>query len=87
MGCDEPGRLLLNEDSSALDTIATSVHNSLTLKEAYGITLHTVSGITAFDIAIVYLMDEKPIELYPEHTGGSTEEYIRKAAHPIQGVT
>jgi PAS domain S-box-containing protein len=80
---------LINKDLSALNTIATSVHRSLTLKEVYSIALDTVLGITAFDIAMVYLVDENTNEAVLQAHRGLTEDYIRRAGRILypKGVT
>ncbi|HZX13219.1 MAG TPA: CHASE3 domain-containing protein, partial [Thermodesulfobacteriota bacterium] len=70
---------LVNEDLSALNTIATSVHRSLDLKEVYNIALDAIIGITAFDIIVIYLVDENTNEAVLQAHRGLTEDYIKRA--------
>jgi two-component system, sensor histidine kinase and response regulator len=80
---------LANEDLSVLNTVATSVHKSLSLKKVYDIALDAVLGITAFDIIMIYLVDESTNEAVLQAHRGLTEEYIRRAgriSYP-KGVT
>ena len=70
---------LVNEDLSALNTIATSVHRSLDLKEVYNIALDAIIGITAFDIIMIYLVDENTNEAVLQAHRGLTEDYIKRA--------
>ncbi len=70
---------LVNEDLSVLNTIATSVHKSLNLKEVYNIALDIVIGITAFDIIMIYLVDENTKEAVLQAYRGLTEDYIKRA--------
>jgi len=70
---------LVNEDLSVLNTIATSVHKSLSLKEVYNIVLNAVVEITAFDIIMIYLVDEDTNEAVLQVHRGLTEDYIKRA--------
>src|SRR3990172_8729636 len=70
---------LVNEDLSALNTIATSVHRSLDLKEVYNIALDAIIGITAFDIIMIYLVGENTNEAVLQAHRGLTEDYIKRA--------
>src|ERR1700758_5539038 len=70
---------LINENLSVLNTIATSVHKSLNLKEVYDIALDKVLGITAFDIIMIYLVDENTNEAVLQAHRGLTEDYIKRA--------
>ena len=70
---------LVNEDLSILNTIATSVHKSLDLKEVYNIALDAIIGITAFDIIMIYLVDENTNEAVLQAHRGLTEDYIKRA--------
>jgi len=70
---------LVNEDLSILNTIATSVHRSLNLKEVYNIALDAIIGITAFDIIMIYLVGENTNEAVLQAHRGLTEDYIKRA--------
>src|SRR3989337_681546 len=70
---------LVNKDLSVLNTIATSVHRSLNLKEVYNIALDAIIGITAFDIIMIYLVDENTNEAVLQAHRGLTEDYIKRA--------
>src|SRR3989304_8482838 len=70
---------LVNEDLSVLNTIATSVHRSLDLKEVYNIALDAIIDITAFDILMIYLVDENTNEAVLQAYRGLTEDYINRA--------
>lgn len=70
---------LANEDLTALNTIAASVHQSLSLKEVYDIALDAILGITPFNIVMVYLVDENTNEAVLQAHRGLTENYIRRA--------
>ncbi len=70
---------LVNEDLSILNTIATSVHRSLDLKEVYSIALDAIIGITAFDIIMIYLVGENTNEAVLQAHRGLTEDYIKRA--------
>lgn len=76
---DESGGPLLTEDLSALNTIATSVHSSLSLNEIYNTGLDQVLGITAFDTIMAFLVDENTNEAVLQAHKGLTEDYARKA--------
>ena len=62
-----------------LNTITEAVHKTLSLKEVYSIALDTVLGITAFDIVMVYLVDENTNEAVLQSHRGLTEDYIKRA--------
>src|SRR3990172_4897175 len=70
---------LVNEGLSVLNTIATSVHKSLNLQEIYNIALDTVLDITAFDILMIYLVDDNTNEAVLQAYRGLTEDYINRA--------
>src|SRR3990172_1392587 len=70
---------LVNEDLSVLNTIATSIHRSLDLNEVYKIALDAIIGITAFDIIMIYLVDENTNEAVLQAHRGLTEDYIKRA--------
>ncbi|HLE24151.1 MAG TPA: GAF domain-containing protein [Thermodesulfobacteriota bacterium] len=70
---------LANEDLSVLNAIATSIHKSLNLQELYNIALDTVLEITAFDIIMIYLVDENTNEAVLQAYRGLTEDYIKRA--------
>ncbi|MBI2485826.1 MAG: GAF domain-containing protein, partial [Deltaproteobacteria bacterium] len=70
---------LVNEDLSLLNTIAATVHKSLSLKEVYNIVLNAVVEITAFDIIMIYLVDENTNEAVLQAHRGLTEDYIKGA--------
>src|SRR3990172_330414 len=70
---------LVNKDLSALNIIATSIHKSLNLQEIYNVALDTVLDITAFDILVIYLVDENTNEAVLQAYRGLTEDYIKRA--------
>jgi PAS domain S-box-containing protein len=80
---------LINRDLSSLNEIATSVHKSLNVKDVYKVALDTVVVITAFDIVMIYLVEEDTNEAVLHAHRGLTEDYIKRAGripHP-KGVT
>ena len=50
------------EELRMLNAIMEAVHKTLSLKEVYSIALDAVLGTTAFDIVMVYLVDENTNE-------------------------
>ena len=70
---------LINEDLSALNLIATSVHKSLDLKEVLNIALDKVVGITAFDLIAIYLVDEDINEAVLQAHRGLTDDFVSRA--------
>ncbi|MGH7791525.1 MAG: sensor histidine kinase, partial [Thermodesulfobacteriota bacterium] len=67
------------EELRMLNTIMEAVHKTLSLKEVYSIALDAVLGMTAFDIVMVYLVDENTNEAVLQAHKGLTEDYVRKA--------
>ena len=67
------------EELRMLNTIMEAVHKTLSLKEVYIIALDAVLGTTAFDIVMVYLVDENTNEAVLQAHKGLTEDYVRRA--------
>ena len=67
------------EELRMLNAIMEAVHKTLSLKEVYSIALDAVLGTTAFDIVMVYLVDENTNEAVLQAHKGLTEDYVRRA--------